>query len=125
MKTHNFIILLLLISLPCFAQLNIYKSSMTPNDDFTVRVREQGGVWQDLYEYRVDVDMDNVRQASMVEFDMGSKPVDVMVKKNNGKIYDVDIRPLSKNIDHRVEKNAILFTKIGRASCRERVSSPV
>ena len=29
------------------------------NDDFTVKVRIPGGEWKDLYEYKVEVDMDN------------------------------------------------------------------
>ena len=58
------------------------------NDDYTVRVREVGGEWKDLYEYNVNVDMDRVQDASMVQFDMGS-PVEVMVKKNPGHIHDV------------------------------------
>ena len=36
----------------------------------------------------------------MVQFDMGS-PVEVMVKKNNGLIQDVNIRPLAKGIGIR------------------------
>lgn len=40
----------------------------------------RGGDWKDLFEYNVQVDMDRVQDASMVQFDMGS-PVEVMVKK--------------------------------------------
>lgn len=79
------------------------------NDDYTVRVRLPGGEWHDLYEYNVLVDMDDVQKASMVQFDMEG-PVEVMVKKNNGLIQDVKIRPLSRGITHTVNKNAILFT---------------
>lgn len=35
---------------------------------------------KDLFEYNVQVDMDRVQDASMVQFDMGS-PVEVMVKR--------------------------------------------
>lgn len=79
------------------------------NDDYTVRVRIPGGEWQDLFEYNVRVDMDNVQNASMVQFDMGT-PVEVMVKKNNGLIGEVAIRPYSKGIKHTVHQNTILFT---------------
>lgn len=79
------------------------------NDDYTVKVRLLGGEWQDLFEYNVQVDMDNVRNTSMVQFDMNA-PVEVMVKKNNGLIQDVAIRPFSKGIKHTVNKNVILFT---------------
>ena len=66
-------------------------------------------VWKDLFEYNVQVDMDNVQKASMVQFDMGSV-VEVMVKKNNGSVREVTIRPLSKGIEYKQVQNAILFT---------------
>ena len=95
------------------AQLVTYpeglKAGMQHNDDYTVRVRVPGGEWKDLFEYNVSVDMDNVQSASMVQFDMGS-PVEVMVKKNNGLIQDVQIRPLVNGIRHTVNQNTILFT---------------
>ncbi|NDV83658.1 glycosyl hydrolase family 28 protein [Bacteroides sp. 51] len=110
-------ILILLLTLyavsPLQAQLKTYPNTlntgMKHNDDYTVCVRMPGGEWQDLFEYNVQVDMDNVRNASMVQFDMGS-PVEVMVKKNNGTIYDVAIRPLAKGIKHIVNRNVITFT---------------
>ena len=81
------------------AQLVTYpgtlSTGMPHNDDYTVRVRIPGGEWKDLFEYNVQVDMDKVQNASMVQFDMGS-PVEVMVKKNNGTVREVAIRPLSK-----------------------------
>lgn len=95
------------------AQLVTYPQSlntgMPHNDDYTVKVRVPGGEWMDLFEYNVSVDMDNVQSASMVQFDMGS-PVEVMVKKNNGLIQDVKIRPLKTGIRHTVNRNTILFT---------------
>ena len=51
--------------------------------------------------------MDNVQNASMVQFDMGSA-VEVMVKKNNGSVREVAIRPLSKVIEYKQIQNAIL-----------------
>lgn len=71
------------------------ETGMPHNDDYTVRVRVPGGEWKDLFEYNVQVDMDRVQDASMVQFDMGS-PVEVMVKKNNGTIHEVDIRSAGK-----------------------------
>lgn len=79
------------------------------NDDYTVKVRMIGGEWQDLFEYNVLVDMDNPQNATMVQFDMG-KPVEVMVKKNNGTIREVAIRPFSKGIQHQINQNILLFT---------------
>lgn len=95
------------------AQLVTYpeglNTGMPHNDDYTVKVREVGGEWKDVFEYEVHVDMDRVQLASMVQFDMG-KPVEVMVKKNNGLIQDVKIRPLSTGIQHTEKGNAIFFT---------------
>ena len=95
------------------AQLVTYPESLNPgmlhNDDYTVRVRIPGEDWRDLFEYKVQVDMDNVQDASMVQFDMGS-PVEVMVKKNNGTIYDVAIRPSNKGIEYKQIQNTIFFT---------------
>ena len=57
------------------AQLVTYpgtlSTGMPHNDDYTVRVRIPGGEWKDLFEYNVQVDMDKVQNASMVQFDMG------------------------------------------------------
>ncbi len=75
----------------------------------TVRVRVPGGDWKDLFEYNVQVDMDRVQDASMVQFDMGS-PVEVMVKKNNGMIHEVDIRPQARKVQYVQNKNVITFT---------------
>ena len=94
------------------AQLVTYpeglKANMPHNDDYTVRVRIPGGEWEDLFEYNVQVDMDAVQNASMVQFDMNGT-VEVMVKKNNGTVREVDIRPLSCNIQYRQNKNVITF----------------
>lgn len=79
------------------------------NDDFTVQVRIPGQDWQDLFEYKVVVDADNPQIASMVQFDFDGK-VDLRVKKNNGLIQSVKIRPLLKNISHEVKGNMIYFS---------------
>ena len=104
----------LIFSLSVSAQLVTHpggvRIGIAPNDDYTVRVREPGGQWQNLFEYNVQVDMDRVQDATMVQCDMGKGPVEVMVKKNNGKIYDVDIRPLKNNIAYTQVGNSILFT---------------
>ncbi len=95
------------------AQLVTYpeglQTGMSHNDDYTVRVRVPGGDWKDLFEYNVQVDMDRVQDASMVQFDMGS-PVEVMVKKNNGTIHEVDIRPQARKVQYVQNKNVITFT---------------
>ena len=95
------------------AQLATYpaglNTGMLHNDDYTVRVRTIGGEWRDVFEYNVQVDMDNVQNATMAQFDMG-EPVEVMVKKNNGTIADVAIRPLERKVAYKQVGNVILFT---------------
>ena len=78
------------------------------NDDYTVRVRQPGGEWQYLFEYKVQVDLDKVSDASMVTFDTGG-PVEVAVRKNNGLVQQVRVRPLSYGIRPRVEGNMVYF----------------
>ena len=91
---------------------------MPHNDDFTVRVRSIGGEWQDLFEYKVQVDMDRVQDASMVQFDM-DEPVEVMVKKNNGNFSDVKIRPLrTGNIAQPLRRRDSFPTRQARNTCR-------
>lgn len=67
------------------------------NDDFTVRVRKAGGAWQDLYEYRVQVDTDTRLHASMVYFDFEGT-VELEVFRNNGRFDDVSVAPLSSGV---------------------------
>ena len=110
MKRQICSILLFIFCVTLQAQLVAYpeglKANMPHNDDYTVRVRIPGGEWEDLFEYNVQVDMDAVQNASMVQFDMNGT-VEVMVKKNNGTVHEVDIRPLSRNIQYRQNKNVI------------------
>ena len=50
----------------------------------------------------------------MVQFDMG-EPVEVMIKKNNGMIHSVDIRPKAKGIEYKLIENCI-FVHFRQAS---------
>jgi len=79
------------------------------NDDYTVRVRQPGGEWQDLYEYNVKVDLDKPQDASMVYFDF-SGTVEVSVQKNNGNVNSVKIRPASYEIRPALKGNTVTFT---------------
>jgi len=79
------------------------------NDDFTVCVRIPGGEWQDLFEYRVMVDLDKPQEASMVQFDFEGI-VEMRVQVNNGMIHDVKIRPLQKGIEYTQVGNLIYFS---------------
>lgn len=112
---RGLIVILLLIASKALSQElityeipNQYKYSMH-NDDFTVLVRVPGGEWKDLYEYRVEVDMDTKSKASMVYFDFEGK-VEIMVKKNNDIVDHVKIRPLSKLIVPNVKENTVTFS---------------
>lgn len=78
------------------------------NDDFTVRVRVPGGAWRDLYEYNVKVDLDRPQDASMVTFDIAG-PVEVAVKKNNGDVRRVQVRPDSAGVAARLVGNTAYF----------------
>lgn len=80
------------------------------NDDYTVQVRQAGTKeWIDLYEYKVLVDTDTRSETSMVQFDCRGK-VEVKIRKNNGHIHDVEIRPLAKNIKPKVKGQIVYFT---------------
>ena len=107
-----------IIALICFqisAQENLiiyevpggYKYSVH-NDDFTVLVREPNGEWKDLFEYQVEVDLDTKSKASMVHFDFDKK-VEVKVRKNNGTIYNTEIRPKSSGVKPSMNGNEINF----------------
>lgn len=110
---HLLLVVLVSFGMAVQAQLKTYPvglhTGMPHNDDYTVRVRMLGGEWQDVFEYKVQVDLDKPQDASMVQFDMGS-PVEVMVKKNNGTVREVAIRPLNNNIACRQVQNAVFFT---------------
>ncbi|XEC95846.1 glycosyl hydrolase family 28 protein [Paenibacillus tarimensis] len=79
------------------------------NSDFTVRVRQGHGEWQELFCYNVKVDMHDVRNASMVYFDC-TGAVEVEVTKNGGEIGNAAIRPASSGIQGIVNSNRVTFT---------------
>ncbi|MDR3268632.1 MAG: glycoside hydrolase [Tannerella sp.] len=81
-------------------------------DDFTVQARTPGGEWQDLYEYKVQVDADTRSEASMVQFDFEGT-VEVKVKVNNGLVNGVKIRPLNRDIRH-VQKDNVIYLTLDR-----------
>jgi hypothetical protein len=79
------------------------------NDDFTVRARIPGGVWRDLFEYNVKVDLDKAQDASMVYFNFDGT-VEVAVQKNNGRFTKVAVRPEAKGIKTTVRDGVVYFT---------------
>jgi Glycosyl hydrolases family 28 len=79
------------------------------NNDFTVRVRTPEGPWRDLYEYNVKVDLNAPQNASMVYFDM-TGPVEVSVRKTNGTVHEVRVRPSSAGIKAKLAGSIATFT---------------
>ncbi len=79
------------------------------NDDFTMRVRQPGGEWQDLYEYKVRVDADHVQDASLVYFDFDGA-VEVEVEKNNGDFRHVAALPALPGVKLATSGQVVRFT---------------
>ena len=84
------------------------------NDDFTVKVRQQGGKWEILSTYLIKVDevreaKHHVENASMVTFDFNGT-VEVAVTYNRGEVKNARVRPLSYDIPFRIEGNTVFFS---------------
>ncbi|NLK75546.1 MAG: hypothetical protein GX288_09700 [Clostridiales bacterium] len=79
------------------------------NHYFEVKVRPVGSEeWSHIPCYTVKVDMHDVRKASVAYFDfIGS--VEVEVKTGVMEIFQVDIRPLSRKIQAKIEKKTFRF----------------
>ncbi|WP_168735667.1 carbohydrate binding domain-containing protein [Cohnella fermenti] len=82
------------------------------NADFTVKVRANGGAWQDLDEYDTTVGGYHPSHASFVYFDTDG-PVDVSVTYNAGTVSSAAVRPASKGIAPSVAGNTLTFTISG------------
>lgn len=78
-------------------------------DDYEVKVRVPNGEWQQAAVYEVRVDMHNVREASMVYFDMEGA-VEVSVTCRRQELKEAVIRPLSYAVPFRLERDTILLT---------------
>ncbi|RCW42507.1 glycosyl hydrolase family 28 protein [Paenibacillus prosopidis] len=76
--------------------------------DFSVRVRNAGGEWHSLQVFEVNVDMHQVREASMASFDMEGI-VDVEIDYHGGSIESAVIRPLSYNIPFEKSGSSLRF----------------
>lgn len=77
-------------------------------DDFAVRVRVPDGEWQELFVYCVKVDMHEIREASMVYFDMEGE-VEVEVTSLRADIHEAVIRPRSTGITYELRGNTLVF----------------
>lgn len=104
MKHRLFTLLFLqLVSLVLFAgTVTTYPapSGAPQNDDFTVRVRATGGLWQTVDTYAWNVDHTNngrhtIEKSSVAYFDFTDK-VEVEVTWNKGDVKTARVRPLSK-----------------------------
>lgn len=77
-------------------------------DDFKIRIRPSEGDWMELSSYRVVVDMHDPHYASMCTFEFEGE---VEVEMSGPfYIYDVKIRPLSKNIAFKCDHKKVTFT---------------
>lgn len=91
--------------------LVVYKAPIGAigREDFSVSVRTPGDSWEELFVYEAKVDMHQVRQTSMVYFDMEGT-VEVMIVCRNKSVEQAVIRPLSANIPFERNGEVILFT---------------
>jgi len=76
--------------------------------DFSVRIRNPEGQWAALQTFEVNVDMHDVRQASLASFDMDGT-VEVEVTYRGGSIDSAVIRPQSYNLSFHQAGNTIRF----------------
>lgn len=74
------------------------------NGDYTVHVRTLGGEWQELDVLLVKVDMHQVREAGMVQFDFAGT-VEVEVVCNRELVNTAAVRPLSAGIIAEIKDN--------------------
>jgi hypothetical protein len=81
-------------------------------DDFTVKVRQPGGEWRDLYEYQVTLDQDTNSAATVVQFDFRGE-VEIAVRKNNGDFSRVEVRPARATTKYAV-KDGIVYLRLTR-----------
>lgn len=102
-------------STPSMLQVHPFPESVRyshHNDDYTVRVRTPGGAWQDLYEYKVKVDLDNPQTASMVYFNFDGM-VELAIQKNNHDFSRVVVRPTAKGIKP-VVRDGVAYVTLDR-----------
>ena len=83
------------------------------NDIFDVKVRQNGGKWQDIPTYLIKVDevrgsKHTVENASMSFFDFEGE-VEVQVRYSSGPINTAKIRPLSYGIQTQLKDESITF----------------
>ena len=87
-------------------------AGVTLNTDYTVKVREPGGVWQDLDEYKTSVGSPSVTNASFVYFDTDGQ-VEMSVTYNTGTLTSARVRGLNTEIPPTINGNTITFSMSG------------
>ena len=107
---------LLALSLTGYSELVTYPAGQGVEtiEDFTVRVRQDGGKWQNVAVYPVKVDevrdtRHHAETASMAYFDFDGK-VEIEVISNKNKVDKARIRPLSYDITPAVSGDTLTFT---------------
>lgn len=91
-------------------RLKIYEvpQGAVKREDFRVRLRIRGGIWQEAECYQVRIEMHHVSEASLVYFDF-SGGVECEVTSLRNEIESVQIRPASRGIRFRQRGNTISF----------------
>jgi len=117
MKRILILLCIILFAAPLFAN-NRLKTYDAPegvklNNDFTVRVRVDGGKWMLVPTFLFNVDKvvngrHKTENTSVAKFDFEGK-VEVEVNSTSANIKDAQIRPLSYNIKKDIEGNTIRF----------------
>lgn len=84
------------------------------NNDYTIRVRPDGGNWQTVGTYAWSVDHTNngkhkVETTSVAYFDFTGR-VDIEVKWNRGRVQTARVRPLSKGIKATIKDSTVSFS---------------
>ena len=82
------------------------------NGDFTTKVREPGGVWKDLDEYKNSVGSPSITNASFVYFDTDGQ-VEMSVTYNAGTLTSARIRGLNTEITPTINGNTMTFSISG------------
>ena len=77
-----------------------------------MKVREPGGVWQDLDEYKTSVGSPSVTNASFVYFDTDGQ-VEMSVTYNTGTLTSARVRGLNTEIPPTINGNTITFSMSG------------
>jgi hypothetical protein len=79
------------------------------NPEFVVRVRTSSGVWQDLYEHRVDVDWNDPHSATLVRFDFQGK-VELAIQRSYAGFSRVAVRPAHLGLTPRIDDDTVYIT---------------